>query len=35
MLVDLRFFGWPQRDLNPCYRLERADRGVPDASHEY
>jgi hypothetical protein len=24
MLVDLRFCGWPQRDLNPCYRLERA-----------
>jgi hypothetical protein len=21
---DLVFAGWPQRDLNPCYRLERA-----------
>jgi hypothetical protein len=24
--LDLAFYGWPQRDLNPCYRLERAAR---------
>jgi hypothetical protein len=24
MPSDLIFYGWPQRDLNPCYRLERA-----------
>ena len=24
MSSDLRFYLWPQRDLNPCYRLERA-----------
>jgi hypothetical protein len=26
MPSDLTFYGWPQRDLNPCYRLERVGR---------
>ena len=25
---DLHFYEWPQRDLNPCYRLESSDQRV-------
>jgi hypothetical protein len=32
--VDQGLHEWPQRDLNPCYRLERADCDDADSSHE-
>ncbi len=28
MSSELHLLWWPQRDLNPCYRLERSGRGV-------
>ena len=32
---DLHFCWWPQRDLNPCYRLERSERSVSSSFEPY
>ena len=32
---DLLFQWWPQRDLNPCYRLERSERTVSSIFEPY
>ncbi|MGH2752278.1 MAG: tyrosine-type recombinase/integrase [Actinomycetota bacterium] len=34
-LLTCSFTGWPQRDLNPCYRLERSERSVSSIFEPY